>query len=261
MVQWLKFCASTAGGVGSIPSQRSSACWVVLPKKKKAMTQVRDKETEDKSLWNGTWHLRLQEIVISPEYSFKTHVSTTWFLNTYKHACRVGNGNPLQYSCLENPKDRGAWRAAVHGVTKSRTRLKQLSTQACLLTLHTHTHTHRSKSWASKLIALDLIMSTAKQYVLQSEQKCVFKWSLNDHWKYSNRANTGGTDGKVVIVTGKEDDAQNKKLSGSTLLFGATMRHVLSSRVLVPWPGIKLTLPAVEARNLNGQAAFFVWGS
>ena len=30
-----------------------------------------------------------------------------------------GNGNPLQYSCLENPKDRGAWRAAVHGVAKS----------------------------------------------------------------------------------------------------------------------------------------------
>ena len=31
-----------------------------------------------------------------------------------------GNGNPLQYSCLENPRDRGAWWAAVHGVTKSR---------------------------------------------------------------------------------------------------------------------------------------------
>ena len=35
----------------------------------------------------------------------------------------VGNDNPLQYSCLENPKDRGAWRAPVNGVTKSRTRL------------------------------------------------------------------------------------------------------------------------------------------
>ena len=34
-----------------------------------------------------------------------------------------GNGNPLQYSCLENPKDRGAWWATVPGVTKSRTRL------------------------------------------------------------------------------------------------------------------------------------------
>ena len=34
-----------------------------------------------------------------------------------------GNGTPLQYSCLENPMDRGAWWAAVHGVAKSRTRL------------------------------------------------------------------------------------------------------------------------------------------
>ena len=30
-----------------------------------------------------------------------------------------GNGNPLQYSCLENPRDRGAWQATVHGVTKN----------------------------------------------------------------------------------------------------------------------------------------------
>ena len=35
-----------------------------------------------------------------------------------------GNGNPLQCSCLENPGDRGAWWAAVYGVTKSRTQLK-----------------------------------------------------------------------------------------------------------------------------------------
>ena len=37
-----------------------------------------------------------------------------------------GNGNPLQHSCLENPMGRGAWWAAVHGVTKSWTRLSQL---------------------------------------------------------------------------------------------------------------------------------------
>ena len=36
---------------------------------------------------------------------------------------REGNGTPLQYSCLENPMDGGAWRAAVHGVAKSQTRL------------------------------------------------------------------------------------------------------------------------------------------
>ena len=40
------------------------------------------------------------------------------------------HGNPLQYSCLENPMDRGAWWATVHGVAKSWTRLKGLSMQA-----------------------------------------------------------------------------------------------------------------------------------
>ena len=38
-----------------------------------------------------------------------------------------GNGSPLQYSCLENPRDRGAWWATVHGVTKSRTWLSNFS--------------------------------------------------------------------------------------------------------------------------------------
>ena len=39
-----------------------------------------------------------------------------------------GNGNPLQYSCLENPMDGGAWQATVHGVAKSRTRLSDFTT-------------------------------------------------------------------------------------------------------------------------------------
>ena len=38
-----------------------------------------------------------------------------------------GNGNPLQYSCLENPMDRGAWWATIHGVAKSRTRLSDFT--------------------------------------------------------------------------------------------------------------------------------------
>ena len=45
---------------------------------------------------------------------------------------REGNGNPLQYSCLENPVDRGAWWAAVHRVTQSRTWLKWISLHACI---------------------------------------------------------------------------------------------------------------------------------
>ena len=41
-----------------------------------------------------------------------------------------GNGNPLQCSCLENPRDGGAWRAAVYWVAQSRTRLKRLSSSS-----------------------------------------------------------------------------------------------------------------------------------
>ena len=47
-----------------------------------------------------------------------------------------GNGNPLHYSCLENPMDRGTWRTTVHRLAKSQT---QLSDRAHA---HTHTHTH-----------------------------------------------------------------------------------------------------------------------
>ena len=47
-----------------------------------------------------------------------------------------GNGSPLQYCCLENPMDRGAWQAAVYGVAKSRTRLRDFTftfTLSCAL--------------------------------------------------------------------------------------------------------------------------------
>ena len=58
-----------------------------------------------------------------------------------------GNGYPLQYSGLENSMDRGAWRATVHGVAKSRTRLNNTHSYRHTHTLthtltHTHSHTH-----------------------------------------------------------------------------------------------------------------------
>ena len=43
-----------------------------------------------------------------------------------------GHGNPLHYSCLENPMERGAWWATVHQVTKSQTQLKLLSMHTCI---------------------------------------------------------------------------------------------------------------------------------
>ena len=45
-----------------------------------------------------------------------------------------GNGNPLQYSCLENPRDRGSWWAAIYGIAQNRTGLKQLSSSSSTIT-------------------------------------------------------------------------------------------------------------------------------
>ena len=56
---------------------------------------------------------------------------TEWLHFHFSLSCTgEGNGNPLQCSCLENPKDGGAWWAAVYGVAQSRTRLKQLSSSS-----------------------------------------------------------------------------------------------------------------------------------
>ena len=63
------------------------------------------------------------------------------------------HGNPLQYPCLENPMDRGAWRTTVHKVSQSRTRVKQISTAWTHSAKATHTHslppTHISHSFLS----------------------------------------------------------------------------------------------------------------
>ena len=49
-----------------------------------------------------------------------------------------GNGNPLQCSCLENPRDGGAWWAAVYGVAQSQTRLKRLSSSSSNVYIYIH---------------------------------------------------------------------------------------------------------------------------
>ena len=57
--------------------------------------------------------------------------TTEWLHFHFSLSCiGEGNGNPLQCSCLENPRDGGAWRAAVYGVTESWTRLKRLSSSS-----------------------------------------------------------------------------------------------------------------------------------
>ena len=55
-----------------------------------------------------------------------------------------GNGNPLQYSCLENPMDGGAWKATVHGVAEGRTRLNDFTFTFHLHALEKEMATHSS---------------------------------------------------------------------------------------------------------------------
>ena len=57
---------------------------------------------------------------------------------------REGNGIPFQYSCLENPMDGGAWRATVHGVAKSRTRLSNFAFTFHFQALEKEMATHSS---------------------------------------------------------------------------------------------------------------------
>ena len=59
-----------------------------------------------------------------------TFLTLSYFTEDTYQVNGEGNGNPLQYSCLENPRDRGAWWAAIYGVTQSRTWLKRLSSSS-----------------------------------------------------------------------------------------------------------------------------------
>ena len=59
---------------------------------------------------------------------------------------RVGNGNPLLYSCLENSMDRGVWQATVYGVAKNGTQLSMHVGTRARTHRHTHTHTHTHTS-------------------------------------------------------------------------------------------------------------------
>ena len=69
--------------------------------------------------------------------SFSLIFLLTFQLIMFGHLNGEGNGNPLQYSCLENPRDRGAQWAAVCGVAQSRTRLKRLSSSSSSRRLNT----------------------------------------------------------------------------------------------------------------------------
>ena len=70
--------------------------------------------------------------------------SSIYFYIYFSLISGEGNGNPLQYSCLENPMDGGAWQATVHGVAKSWTRLSDFT--SFLYTLHLYQESYVSRT-------------------------------------------------------------------------------------------------------------------
>ena len=78
----------------------------------------------------GRSHGRRSLVGCSP-WGHEESDTTEWLHFHFSLSCiGEGSGNPLQCSCLENPRDRGAWWAAVYGVAQSRTRLKRLSSSS-----------------------------------------------------------------------------------------------------------------------------------
>ena len=91
----------------------------------------------------------------------QTQLSDFTFTFHFSLSCiGEGNGNPLQCSCLENPRDRGAWWAAVYGIAQSRTRLKRRSSSSSrnnYLKFLVTTYCVLFKSWCFLIININHI--------------------------------------------------------------------------------------------------------
>ena len=105
---WLKFCFLIWWNIGGLERENRRRQWHPTP-----------------VLLPGKSHRRRSLV------GCKESNTTEWLHLHFSVSCiGEGNGNPLWCSCLENPRDRGAWWAAVYGVTQSRTRLKRLSSSS-----------------------------------------------------------------------------------------------------------------------------------
>ena len=86
-------------------------------------------------------HLNEVSVTSGAGFCLGLNFQSLW-VNT--NECSDGNGSPLQYSCLGNPRDGGAWWAAVHGVTRSQTRLSDFTFTFHFHALETEMATHSS---------------------------------------------------------------------------------------------------------------------
>ena len=87
-------------------------------------------------MYNLIWVSQMEHVVKNPPTSARDRRDMGLIPQSGRFSGGV-HGNLLQYSCLENFLDRGAWRVTVHRVAKSQTRLKQHSTHAAFPHMHT----------------------------------------------------------------------------------------------------------------------------
>ena len=92
-----------------------------------------------------------------------------------------GNGNPLQYSCLENPRDGGAWQASIYGIAQSRTRLKQLSRMIKQLA-QKHHYTIVDREGALGGFQFSLVTQSCPILFDPMDSACQASLSITDSW-------------------------------------------------------------------------------
>ena len=155
MGQWLRLHTPNVGGLGSIPSQGTGSYMLQLRSKiprataknqhsrtnKYICKERKKKQLGGKNNYEGKLNLD-RKIIYNTYYIIYILFGLPWWFSQWRIslqckrlACNAedpgsipglgrnpggGNSNPLQYSCLENSMDRGAWQATVHGVTRVR---------------------------------------------------------------------------------------------------------------------------------------------
>ena len=110
-----------------------------------------------------------------------------------------GNGNPLECSCLENPRDGGAWWAAIYGVTQSQTWLKWLSSSSRFVTAFLPRNRCLLISWLQSLSAVILEPKKFGNYSCPNSSDVILAERIQK-WNYALNRASRGNDGNPVLL-------------------------------------------------------------
>ena len=127
------------------------------------------------------------------------------FYESYSDMTGEGNGNPLQCSCLENPRDGGAWWAAVYGVAQSQTRLKRLSRSSSDMTYFCYNF--ENHSMVGQFVLTVCLKCWTEQQLIHSGLFYLSK-TFNIQYLYVSQVahamNLPASAGDVVLIPGSE---------------------------------------------------------